>query len=492
MAGDSLSGITVAVDVLEQLERDKRALHARTLVAVVEVHAAHCAADLALVTTAQIALSLDCSERRAHSLLREAQVMAQLPDALASLASGLLGVEQSALFVRLTNVLDDDLREGVWERLLASLSHTGGPARLAETLSRWIVSADPAGAAARRKQADRHHTDVQTHRREDGLTDLFALGISPSNAASCLERIAMASTPWGGADDRPVGKRRLDALVDLILGRQHLDTVTDTERHCRPGCWCVLQQPAPCGVNVHVHVPIGAALGTTDELATLVGHGPLDPDQLRDVLANSPLLRAVYVDADGVPISLGSQTLRPARRDPAAVQHALLTLAAQPPPNPPVPRHPLDHPTHEPGRHPDNTPGPYRLPAALRRLLLIRRPLCEWPGCGARSTRCDLDHDTAWPAGPTCGCDLGPLCRRHHRIKQRGWRKTRHSNRVTWTSPTGRHHDSPTPYPPAAPAVRALPSTTAVAHMPTDPDNTGDLRISRRLTDSLAWGSAPD
>jgi len=71
----------------------------------------------------------------------------------------------------------------------------------------------------------------------------------------------------------------------------------------------------------------------------------------------------------------------------------------------------------------------------------LRRP----PVC------CDLDHDLAWPHGPTCGCNLGPLCRRHHRIKQLGWTKTRtRQAAVRWTSPTGRSWTSPTPHCPAA------------------------------------------
>ena len=98
--------------------------------------------------------------------------------------------------------------------------------------------------------------------------------------------------------------------------------------------------------------------------------------------------------------------------------------------------------------HPPGTPGRYRIPAALRRLVTIRRPLCEWPGCGHRATGCDIDHDLAWPTGPTCPCNLGPLCRRHHRIKQTGWTKTRHHTGIRWTSPSGRHHDSPSPWTP--------------------------------------------
>ena len=533
LGGGALPQLARTVEGLEQLERDKRALHARTLAAVLDVHAAHCAADLALVTTAQLALSLDCSEHRAHLLLREAQVMALLPDALDALSSGLLGVEQSALFVRMTDPLEDDVRAKVWDRLLESLTCMGGPARLAEALSRWIVRADPVGAEARRRTAEHDLADVDSRRREDGLTDLFARGLSPTNARACLDRISAASTPWGGDDDRPAGKRRLDALVDLLLGRQRLDPSHDEPdgagRHCPPGCACLLQQPAPCGVSVHVHVPLGAALGTTDELATLIGHGPLDPGQLRDVLMNSPLLRAVHVDADGVPVSLGAETLRPAPRDLASVQRALLTLATRLP-GPAAPRHPDDHPrppgavpgsppgpggAGPPGQgrgtpllgawpHPRGTPGPYRVPTALRRLSQARRPLCEWPGCGHRSTRCDLDHDRAWPDGPTCGCNLGPVCRRHHRIKQRGWTKTRRADGVTWTSPTGRRYDSPTPFDAPAEPFRELPDSAVTPWWfsdgsdgsdglnPVDDDPDGQhLRISAHDDHCLAWGAAP-
>ncbi len=173
----------------------------------------------------------------------------------------------------------------------------------------------------------------------------------------------------------------------------------------------------------------------------------------------------MWVDDTGVPVATGRAVQRPARRNIRGLAAALRRLAAGRP-GMFVPRHPDDHTGRahddqvlgaaglaqpqpdrpQPDRprlrsrpHPAGTPGPYQVPAGLRRLLEIRRPLCEWPGCGARSCRCDLDHDLAWPHGPTCGCNLGPLCRRHHRIKQLGWTKTRTSGAgVRWTSPTGR------------------------------------------------------
>ena len=94
-------------------------------------------------------------------------------------------------------------------------------------------------------------------------------------------------------------------------------------------------------------------------------------------------------------------------------------------------------------------PGAYRPTERQKRLLRARAPRCEWPGCGRRASRavaagCDLDHDLAWPFGPTCACNLGPLCRRHHRIKQLGWIKHRRADgSIQWTSPTGRTWTNP-------------------------------------------------
>jgi len=539
--GRDLPALERAAEAVEQLERDRRALHGRALRAALDLHAAQCANGMGLGTVAQLALSLDCSELRAGQLLTQAQVLGLLPDALEALDGGLLGVEQAAAFVTLTLVLSDHHRSVVWDRLLERL-HSGAPmspARLREWLARAVRTADPDGAAARRAVAEADG-DVSTRRRDDGLTDLYATGLSPTNAAACRARITDASAPWGVDDERTAGKRRLDAFVDLLLGRDRLPygdnhkgdqtdrDLPDGDRHCRPGCGCHLQSPAPCGVEVHVHVPIGAALGTTDELATLVGHGPLDAGQLQDVLRNAPRLRAVWVDEQGVPVALGSRALTPGRGDPLSLRQTLLRLVTVGPPGPFFPRHPHDHPPVEPaphdqrtagptppdptppgptppGRaHPRWTPGPYRIAAGLRRLVMTRSPLCEWPGCGHRAVRCDIDHDLAWPVGPTCSCNLGPVCRRHHRVKQTGWTKARRSTGVLWTSPTGRQHTSSGPWSPPQRSSQLPAVPRPVRHRsPTEledvrwelepPDDPGaaDLRISGHSDQCLARGAAP-
>jgi uncharacterized protein DUF222 len=85
---------------------------------------------------------------------------------------------------------------------------------------------------------------------------------------------------------------------------------------------------------------------------------------------------------------------------------------------------------------PGYTPSP-----RLREQVLLTHPTCVFPGCCRPSRRCDLDHVIAWAdGGPTCSCNLVPLCRFHHRLKTRGgWTLQRVGHRLfTWTSPHGR------------------------------------------------------
>lgn len=66
---------------------------------------------------------------------------------------------------------------------------------------------------------------------------------------------------------------------------------------------------------------------------------------------------------------------------------------------------------------------------------------CCFPGCRRRAITCDLDHHIAWEQrGPTCACNLRPLCRHHHQAKQHtGWVLTLDAvtGTAVWTSPHG-------------------------------------------------------
>ena len=68
--------------------------------------------------------------------------------------------------------------------------------------------------------------------------------------------------------------------------------------------------------------------------------------------------------------------------------------------------------------------GSYEIPDRLRARVALRDPTCRFPRCTTRASSCDLDHAVPHAeGGPTCPCNLVPLCRRHHRAKTfSGWR----------------------------------------------------------------------
>jgi hypothetical protein len=82
----------------------------------------------------------------------------------------------------------------------------------------------------------------------------------------------------------------------------------------------------------------------------------------------------------------------------------------------------------------------YEIPERHRVSVELRDHTCRFPHCGRKSRACDLDH--ARPhgrGGPTCPCNLVPLCRRHHRAKTHSrWHyKVVRPGTYAWTSPNG-------------------------------------------------------
>lgn len=478
---------------IEKREAAKHASHAAQLRDALALERVYADAGMELMTVSVLALTWRCSEQRAASRLHEARSLERL-GALPVMAAGLLTVDQGRVVVDVLSAVEDDVvASAVWERLRARLEQDAlvgavlPPARCADLLRRWLQEADPRGAVDRRRAAEDARAGVDLWDGRDGTFDIAIRGVSGLNAQACAQRIAETAEPIGPWDERGVGMRRRDAAVDLILGRTTLPFSDDAvaaatelgiDLACpRAGCGCSQGQSVPCGAGVHVLVPLPTALGTGDQPAEQVGHGPIDNALLQDLLLAAPKLHLVWVDpGSGAPVAMDERTWSPARGDPVDLRRALLDIAAATPPaaEQGVPLHPDDHAgrigrsvelpgvlTHP---HPADTPGPYATPRRLARLLRLRAPRCEWPGCGRRALvtgreGCDLDHDMPWPYGPTCGCNEGPACRRHHRIKQLGWGKWRlPGGGLRWTSPTGRawlsllQHEPPTP--PTRPLMR--------------------------------------
>ncbi|GAA3652714.1 hypothetical protein GCM10022237_10780 [Nocardioides ginsengisoli] len=82
----------------------------------------------------------------------------------------------------------------------------------------------------------------------------------------------------------------------------------------------------------------------------------------------------------------------------------------------------------------------YEIPDRHRTQVELRDHTCRFPHCGRRARRCDFDHARPHSrGGPTCPCNLVPLCRRHHRAKTHSeWRyEVLMPGTYAWTSPNG-------------------------------------------------------
>ncbi|HST82862.1 MAG TPA: DUF222 domain-containing protein [Kineosporiaceae bacterium] len=86
----------------------------------------------------------------------------------------------------------------------------------------------------------------------------------------------------------------------------------------------------------------------------------------------------------------------------------------------------------------------YVPPAALADHVRHRDRTCRFPGCRRVARRCDVDHIKAWgKGGATAECNLQCLCRHHHRLKQNpAWTIRYREGIARWTAPTGHTYAS--------------------------------------------------
>lgn len=392
-------------------------------------------AEVAPAVVDEVAPALHQGRETTRRRLAEAEQLVRcLPRTHRLLADGLVGLDVARAVVGETACLPESVAVAVDT---AAGDHLVG---LTAAAARRLVGPAPDVRALH---------DVLTRRAEDR-----------SLPGSDVDPYADLTEPSVRDDRRSLDARRFDvAVAALLAGPPGRD-----------------RGPAPV---VELAVGVSTLLGLDDSPGELSGHGPV-PAVVARAWARRGRLRRFFTDpATGAVVGVDGHTYPPG---------TVPVLARGRPEGPPGDDPPgRDQGGDDPGGGPCPSAGSgYRIPVALRRAVTAALPRCVAPGCSVPASRCDLDHRVPWPAGPTCACNLAPLCRTHHRMKTfRGWQVRaggadgsepmsgrpgqtygRPDGTVTWTSPTGAVHE-----------VRPERRWSALA---TDPDAADRAAVRRR------------
>ena len=214
---------------------------------------------------------------------------------------------------------------------------------------------------------------------EFGTATLEGRDLPPDRAQAAYKRLTrLARKLKRKGEERSIDQLRADLLLELLLG--------ESGKQGKEGD----------GGSVELRVDLETLAGLTEAPGELSGLGPVISDIARQVAEEQRHCTWSWTVTDpetGMPVHTGVTRRRPSRE--------------------------------------------------TRRWVEARNPSCIFPGCRRPARECDLDHRLSWAErGPTCECNLVPLCRRHHRCRHRlGWRhQPLPRGDHLWISPLGHRY----------------------------------------------------
>jgi Domain of unknown function (DUF222) len=430
----------------------------------------------------EVAAALTLTGRTAGGYLDLALDLAiRLPLTAVALREGVIDCLRARVIADATRVLADDQAREVEARIFPQAGQqTSGQLRAA--VARAVLAADP-GAAARRREEAQKDPRVCRWQEDAGTAALAGFGLPPDEVLEAGQRItarALALRAAGLAGS--LGQLRARAYLDTLLGQDSTPAPApvSADPPTSPACAIPAGPPSPAGprppaepatttppsptvpvtpaasnpgparqrglaARLNLTIPLTTLLGLADAPGHAAGFGPVDPGLARHLATTAtahPATRCCLTITTGNGTAIGHGCAPgPGVLERLSTQGFTLTIT-------PLARGTCDHrhqePRYTPSRH-------------LQHLITTRTTTCTAPGCQQPAARCDLDHTTPYDhGGPTCECDLAPLCRHHHRCKQsEGWHLEQpHPGVMTWTTPAGRHYITP---PGAPPGLRGDP-----------------------------------
>ncbi|WP_242903415.1 HNH endonuclease signature motif containing protein [Actinomadura terrae] len=435
-------------------------------------------------TVEEVAAALTLTSQAAATLLHLAE---QLTGPLAAtgraLEAGRIDLPKARIISDATDNLPNQVADTLQTAALAK-APTQTTGQLRRRIKRIAHRLDPSSITERRRAAERKRR-LELWETPSGTADLAVRDLPSDQAHAIYNKITAAAHGLRhDGDTRPLDNIRADLATRLLQG-DNLPTATHTllttteepaptpadtaaphPNHTRepanlhgstaapttpgqgkpskiepladaPGARPHPRQPAhphpppAAGNKLALHPSLAGAV--TRHLPLASGRARLNPhpDAPPGTTDESSVITEL-ADAIDQRLTHVRQRVHPAHL-PAAITHAARTITTQ-----------LTESRHAACQGQDATHGHpgYRPPAALRREIETRHPTCVFPTCNRQSTHCDLDHTIPWQPGTTCPCNLAPLCRHHHRLKQTpGW--TLHHpwpGLLIWTTPTGTWH----------------------------------------------------
>ena len=437
----------------------------------------------------EVAVARRISGQAAAAELRMAvRVTAVLPLTLHLLQTGRITVARARVFVTELEVLDDELARQLDTDLAERVAGLA-PWRIKDEVRRAALALDPDAAAVRAAAATAQR-DVTLEPLADGQACVTIIGPAVPLVRWYATLDARARALRAAGDPRNLAALRFDLATStfpclthppadsrvqpVVFGRVHnpRDTAPTPGRAAGPadadshsdvdvnvdvdsaaaaaaaadcpagdGCpaaaaWagatgrlrlsgveaassdCRMSRP----VQAMITVPVETALGLSNEPGWLDGYGWLAAPTVRLLLPDAQL-RQVSIDGPtGQVLDLAARGVRPLPT-PTGVRDALVTMATEPTVMSDTAWR--TEPEHDPSQ-------------PLRDFTAVRDRTCDGPTQPrTRASNCDLDHDRAWPHGPTAAWNLVSRSRRAHQLKHAGWTPVRTATGTTWTSPTG-------------------------------------------------------
>ena len=408
----------------------------------------------------EVAVAASISDRGAAARIRCAQRLIHvLPVTLAQLDAGRLPAHRARAFVRELEGFDDELAAQL-DKLLGERVRGWSPGRIESEVRAAAARLDAEAVAARAagKNTDRSvqlipdaddqatvlitgpavplvrwHDELDRRARAlraggdprtlDQLRFDLAVGSFPC-AVHVPTDLGAAGTDPGAAPSPVAGSAAEDAVVSAFGLRPSFTEAGSADcRRSRP-------------VQANLTVPVETALGLSNEPGWLDGYGWISAPTCRLLLVDAELRRVCVQSGTGQLVHVDDRLVRP-EHDPAGVRRSVLDMVLD---DVTLGRDPSGA---DPGWPPDDDAAwreePEHDPSiSLARFVRLRDRICDGPTQNwVPATRADLDHDTAWPEGPTAAWNLAARGRRSHLLKHYGWTPLRTPTSTIWISPAG-------------------------------------------------------